>query len=176
MKRRLKGEDKALWERVARTVAPLRNSASPAAVEAAREPQPAEPPPPPPEPVPVVQPPEAAKPKPPRVIGDLDRKMRRKLARGGVTLDARIDLHGMTEAEAHGALNRFIHHSHGEGRRMVLVITGKGSGGEGRGVLRRAVPHWLLGRELSRLVVSFGPAHPNHGGDGALYVRLRTKG
>ncbi|MEO1105882.1 MAG: Smr/MutS family protein, partial [Pseudomonadota bacterium] len=76
--------------------------------------------------------------------------------------------------EAHGALSRFIGSAHLSGRRVVLVITGKGKGGEGAGILRRAVPHWLASRELQRYVVSFGPAHITHGGDGALYVRLRS--
>ncbi len=173
MKRRLKAEEAALWERVKRSVAPLRASASPAAVEAAREAS--DPPASPPSAAPIA-PPAPPKPKPPRVISDLDRKTRRMLARGGATIDGRIDLHGLTEAEAHAALVRFIAYSQAEGRRVVLVITGKGSGGEGRGVLRRAVPHWLAGRDLARLIVSFGPAHQTHGGDGALYVRLRAKG
>jgi len=141
-----------------------------------------EPPKPPPIPTPAPKtaaPPNPAKPPttraPNRAIGDLDRKDRRRLARGSEPIDARIDLHGMTQDEAHSALVRFVMTSQGSGRRTVLVITGKGRGGEGAGILRRAVPHWLGGRDLSRLVVSFGPASPSHGGDGALYVRLRSK-
>ncbi|MEM9221367.1 MAG: Smr/MutS family protein [Pseudomonadota bacterium] len=89
-------------------------------------------------------------------------------------MEARLDLHGMTQQEAHGALIRFITGSHLASRQVVLVITGKGRGGEGAGILRRAVPHWLAGRELSPIVASYGPAHQSHGGAGALYVRLRS--
>ncbi|MEO1105606.1 MAG: Smr/MutS family protein [Devosia sp.] len=184
-KRPLRHHEKALWERVAKTVEPLR-----------KPDRRIEPPPPP---APKVKPPATADAapgqnksapkkgadKPPSAAGraptksrglpDLDRKTRRKLARGNLTIEARIDLHGMTEAQAHGELIRFLDRSFRDGRRHVLVITGKGTGGEGRGVLRRAVPHWLGGKELSRLVVSFGPAHHPHGGDGALYVRLRSR-
>ncbi|MEM6846599.1 MAG: Smr/MutS family protein [Pseudomonadota bacterium] len=105
---------------------------------------------------------------------NLDRKTRRKIARGGASIDGRIDLHGMTQAEAHAALRRFVENSFFARYRMVLVITGKGSGGDGRGILRRQVPHWLAQRDLADLIAEVGPAHPSHGGDGALYVRLRT--
>jgi DNA-nicking Smr family endonuclease len=181
-KRPLKEDEKALWKKVVSEVKPLRprQETSTAAVSAATGTPPAEPEPA--APVEVVRPapapsPAARKPDRPRphpVAGDLDRKTRRKLARGMMAIDARIDLHGMTQDEAHRALARFIGASVARQRRVVLVITGKGSGGEGRGVLRRAVPHWLAGRDLTRQVVSFGPAHPSHGGDGALYIRLRT--
>lgn len=178
-RRRLSDQEKALWDRIARTVVPLRPEPHPAAMP---EPPSAPPPEPAAKPTEVPPPPQPpqSKTRAPAVRpgGDLDRKMRRKLAKGAVAIDARIDLHGMTQEEAHAALIRFIIHSVGLRRRVVLVITGKGLGeGEGRGVLRRNVPHWLTGRDLARHVVSFGSANAAHGGDGALYVRLRpTKG
>ncbi len=181
-RRPLKPGDRALWERVARTVTPLK----PARVLAPKlspqtAPPPAPPAPPPKMPAPAAPAPQnAGKAATPRVaartIGDLDRKERRRLARGVESIDARIDLHGMTQDEAHAALTRFVMGSQASGRRVILVITGKGRGGEGAGILRRAVPHWLTARELSRLVVGFGAASATHGGDGALYVRLRSKG
>ncbi|MEM6762358.1 MAG: Smr/MutS family protein [Pseudomonadota bacterium] len=111
-----------------------------------------------------------------RGIGDLDRKERRKLARDPSRIEGRIDLHGMTQAEAHAALHRFVLGSAASGQRIVLVITGKGRGGEGAGILRRAVPHWLTGKDLRRVVAGYGAAHPHHGGAGAIYVRLKGHG
>ena len=109
-----------------------------------------------------------------------------RLARGRANIDARIDLHGLTQAEAHAALLRFLHRAQAEGARFVLVITGKGTpatagtqhpaSGE-RGVLRRQVPLWLGLPEFRSCVLGFDGAHVGHGGDGALYVRLRrTRG
>jgi len=104
------------------------------------------------------------------------RKERHRLARGNAAIDARIDLHGMTQAEAHGALRRLLRRSQADGAKFVLVITGKGapdaSRGE-RGVLRRQVPMWLALPEFRRYVLGFDVADTGHGGEGALYVRLR---
>lgn len=174
-KRPLREDERRLWQQVARTVTPLGGATSAGAIEAAHdEPAPAAPAAEPSGPVPDGQ--KAVRPRPPRPPGDLDRKTRRKVARGVVAIDARLDLHGMTQDEAQAALVRFIDASVVKRRRVVLVITGKGRGGEGRGILRRAVPMWLAARELRRVVVSFGPAHHSHGGDGALYVHLRSGG
>lgn len=190
MKRRrgLREEDRRLWERVTKDVAPLRKAPMPApeappgepragvsfgAVEAARGTPGAAVPPA--EPVKRAQRPHAkakASPAPSPAPGDIDRTTRRRIARGTVPIDGRIDLHGMTQEEAHGALLRFIEASLAARRKVVLVITGKGRGGDG--VLRRMVPHWLASKALSRVVVSFGEASAAHGGDGAMYVRLRA--
>ncbi len=111
--------------------------------------------------------------------GGLDPNLRRQLVRGRVTIDARLDLHGARQIQAHARLNAFIEQSCRRGRRCVLVITGKGSGtaswGEERGVLKRLVPEWLRQEPLRTHVIGFEPAHARHGGDGALYVLLRTK-
>ncbi len=109
-----------------------------------------------------------------------DRRKVRQLRTGRITIGARIDLHGMRQREAHAALRRFLLSAHAKGHRWVLVITGKGmpegrDGDEVRGVLRRNVPRWLAEPELRKLVISIGQAAPSHGGDGALYVELRTK-
>jgi DNA-nicking Smr family endonuclease len=115
-------------------------------------------------------------PKGPPPLGPIDRRTRQRLARGTETIDARIDLHGRTQGEAHEALLRFLHRAQGHGARIALVITGKGgireSGGN-RGVLKRHVPLWLGLPEFRIYVSGFEPAHPEHGGEGALYVRLR---
>ena len=99
-----------------------------------------------------------------------------QLARGRAAIDARIDLHGMTQAQAHGALRLFLHRAQTSGARFVLVITGKGAPnaphGE-RGVLRQQVPLWLALPEFRACVLGFDVAHAGHGGEGALYVRLR---
>lgn len=109
-----------------------------------------------------VSPPEAA---------PLGRKAKRRLSRGTGAIDSRLDLHGRTQAEAHDALLGFLHWAQGRGDRVVLVITGKGRGE--RGVLKRQVPMWLRLPEFRACVVGFEPAGPGHGGEGALYVRLR---
>ncbi len=124
----------------------------------------------PPEPVPVA----------------LDRKRARRVARGAEEIEARLDLHGMTQDDAHYALTGFVFRCHVQGLRFVLVITGKGGAGSRndddgsfvarpRGVLRRNVPRWLGSAELAPMVVSYTTAHIRHGGEGALYVQLRVK-
>ena len=110
----------------------------------------------------------------------IDGATSRKLRRGKLPVDGRIDLHGMRQNEAHEALTRFLHASYGRGRRCVLVITGKGrsearDGYEQPGILRRKVPDWLQTGSVAPLIVGFEPAHLRDGGDGALYVLLRRK-
>jgi DNA-nicking Smr family endonuclease len=106
----------------------------------------------------------------------LGRRERSQLSRGRKEIDARLDLHGMTQTRAHRALSGFLQRAHHDGLTFVLVITGKGRtvGGESeRGVLRRQVPQWLNLPEFRTLVVGFEEAHIGHGGEGALYVRIR---
>jgi DNA-nicking Smr family endonuclease len=98
--------------------------------------------------------------------------MKQRVARGKERIDARLDLHGLTQSEAHGDLLRFLRNAHARDARLVLVITGKGRGPE-PGVLRRQVPQWLGLPEFRALVIGFEDAHANHGGEGALYVRVR---
>ncbi len=98
--------------------------------------------------------------------------MTRRVARGKEAIDARLDLHGLTQAQAHSALLRFLRNAHARDARLVLVITGKGRGDE-PGVLKRQVPQWLGLPEFRSLVVGFEDARIAHGGEGALYVRLR---
>jgi DNA-nicking Smr family endonuclease len=174
-------KDAELWARVAGTAKPLRKGAvaptprSPAERQgkAAKEAEPAPRPP-----VPKVPP----KPAPTARGEALDRQTARQLERGRLPVEARLDLHGMRQREAHAALRRFLKSAQGKGYRHVLVITGKGTDSEARrsfyeederGVLRQAVPHWLAAPDLAQVVVSFAPAPRRLGGEGALYVRLR---
>jgi len=114
-------------------------------------------------------PPKVAAP-PPSPLG---RRKRGRVARGKDHIDGRLDLHGLTQAEAHGALLRFLRAASARGARLVLVITGKGGGDGERGVLRRQLPHWLALPEFRALVIGFEQAHIAHGGEGAWYVSVR---
>lgn len=106
----------------------------------------------------------------------LDKSNARKLREGKRQIEARMDLHGMTQDQAHRALNAFIEASASAGRRCVLVITGKGGKGDGSiGVLRQQVPRWLNQSPLRPLVLAFSYATPKDGGEGALYVLLKRK-
>ncbi len=114
---------------------------------------------------------------PPKPLASLDRRTRQKLARGREPIEARLDLHGLTQSEAHAALTRFLRRAQGDDQRFVLIVTGKGARGDGgeRGVLRRRVPQWLAMPEMRDTVLGFETAHAGHGGDGALYVRIRKR-
>lgn len=127
-----------------------------------------------------------ARPKAP-LLADFDRKAVRRIRSGRIEIEARLDLHGMRQDEAHRALRSFLGGCQGRGLRWVLVITGKGraSGNEDdvrkpiyvndeRGVLRRSVPRWLTEPDLRPLVVSYTTAALHHGGEGALYIQLRV--
>jgi DNA-nicking Smr family endonuclease len=116
-------------------------------------------------------------------LAPIERRLRQRLSRGQISIDMRIDLHGMRQDEAHSALRNFLSRARQSEAKVVLVVTGKGAnkcrnetafGSEG-GVLRRTVPHWLSAPELRQLVLGFEEAAPIHGGGGALYVRLRSK-
>ena len=196
--RRLSDDDEKLWHHVARSVAPVRMkprvpdtaapelAAEPAASHLHAEPrvlghraEPAG------KPHPVQH-----EPRPRKVpaLADFDRRTARRIARGAVEIEARLDLHGMRQGEAHGALRSFLHAAHARGLRVVLVITGKGAPESSarpdhdpgldprdRGVLRRNVPRWLAEPELRQIVVSHTPAAIRHGGDGAMYLHLRGR-
>jgi DNA-nicking Smr family endonuclease len=173
--RPLRDDERALWGHVTRSVSPLKRRKP--AIEA----PPGEAPPPDQKSrvkAPVVTAPLPVQtPKAPP-LAPLDRRLKQKVARGKEPIDARIDLHGMTQSEAHHALVRFFRAAQRDGARMVLVITGKGArpGADPfaeRGVLRRQVPSWLESAELRPFVIGFEEAGRGHGGQGALYVRVR---
>ncbi len=168
-RRSLSDDERVLWSTITRSIAPLkgrkraedaaeiapaetRSTARPAASPAATPPRRTTPPP----------------------LAPIDRRTKQRLARGATEIGGRLDLHGLTQAEAHAALARFLHGAQARDVKVVLVITGKGgSDGEGRGVLKRQVPMWLEGPELRSLVIGYDNAGIGHGGAGALYVRVR---
>ena len=108
-----------------------------------------------------------------KMATDLDSRTDEKLRRGQMTIDGRVDLHGLGQDEAREVLNTFLLSGYHHGRRCVLVITGKGR--DGKGVLRTLVPEWLREGALANIVLRFYPARPQHGGQGALYVLLRRQ-
>ena len=177
--RKLSTDERTLWKTVTQSVSPLsralvddqpEEAAAAGDVEAPKAPKPA-PAAPSPRPKP--------EPKGPPPLAPLGRRLRQKLVRGTESIDARIDLHGKTQQAAHAALMRFVRTAQAEGAKTVLVVTGKGgprSDGDPyteRGVLRRQVPLWLTAPELRDVVLGVEAAHAGHGGEGALYVRLR---
>ena len=112
----------------------------------------------------------------------LDRRLKRRLSSGKADVDDMIDLHGMTQAQAHHALHTFLWRAADVGARLVLVITGKGGWRSSAdphsgdvGVLRRQTPQWLRDPGLRAIVLSVEEAARPHGGSGALYVRLRRR-
>jgi DNA-nicking Smr family endonuclease len=179
-RRGLTADEHELWSQVTRSVAPLRRVRAPREAEPEKaEPERAKPPVLPPSPsAPVSRPPPSPPLRAP-APAPFDRRLKQRLARGREGLDDTLDLHGMTQAQAHAALVGFLRAARAHDARLVLVITGKGARdgdfAAGRGVLRRQVPLWLKSRELREYVVGFDAAHAAHGGDGALYVRVRRR-
>lgn len=175
-RRTLTEEDRELWDLVAKQVKPLRKyrttkvhatprteaSAAAPVTKAALSQRP------------FAQAPTARPSKPAMPpLAPLGKRERTKLSRGRSEIEARLDLHGMTQARAHRALTGFLHRAHHDGLTFVLVITGKGRSGGESGVLRRQVPEWLSLPEFRAFVVGFEEAGIGHGGEGALYVRIR---
>ena len=106
----------------------------------------------------------------------LEKRTQMRLRRGQVTIEARLDLHGMTQSQAHDRVYRFLEAARNNGLRTVLVITGKGLRRDGQmGVLRSAVPRWLNEPPLRDWIKAFDYAAPRDGGEGALYILLRRR-
>lgn len=113
----------------------------------------------------------------------IDRREKKRIVQGRSSIEARLDLHGMTQREAHAALFGFLRSSQARGFKHVLVITGKGSRGDpdpysygsDKGVLRRVVPKWLSEPDIRSIIVGFEEAHRSLGGAGALHIRLRSR-
>lgn len=152
----IKPKDFYLWNRVARTVAPLKKGRAKssdddfAALMRAGDP------------------PVKTKPRP---TAPLSQRADKKTRRGQISIDAKIDLHGMTQSEAFEALQRSLIRSYNRNRKCILVITGKGFRGEG--VLKQKLPLWLEHSDIRPMIAEFSPAHIRHGGSGAFYVFLR---
>ena len=105
----------------------------------------------------------------------IERPVTKKLGKGRLPIEARIDLHDMTQIVAHYALLGFLRRAQADGMRHVLVITGRGASFGSRGVIKRSLPHWFDTAEFRPLVAGFEPAERGHGGDGAFYVRVRRR-
>jgi DNA-nicking Smr family endonuclease len=168
-------DDRALWRKTMRDVKPL-TPTRPARAAEPEEPE-VEPAPAPRSRL-VAAPAKPSKSLPPLAPGaspGVDRRTAEKFRRGQLAVEARLDLHGLTQEEAHRALASFIQRAHASGLRTVLVITGKGGFGDARGVLKEAVPRWLNESDLRPRVLSCAWAQPKHGGAGALYVLLRRQ-
>jgi DNA-nicking Smr family endonuclease len=187
-RRELSEEEQVLWAGIARSIRPLRRTETDKSIgvkPALEKSAPAKPAQRQKTTVPLKPPAEAAKPlaRAPQAArqapAPLGRRLKQRVARGRESIDARLDLHGRTQDEAHAALLRFLRRAQGEGAKIVLVVTGKGARRReqtiesDRGVLRRQVPMWLALPEFRSFVVGFEVAHAAHGGEGALYVRLR---
>lgn len=192
--RSLTPEEAELWRAVMKDAEPLpprRARKAGRAVppgESTPEPEPPPPPPIPPIPKPAPKSRPATPPPPPPVpaasrphalshgetVG-IDRRTAGRFVRGRMEIDGRLDLHGMTQESAHRALCAFLARAYDNGHRCVIVVTGKGTRGEGGGVLRRKVPQWLNDPGLRHRILSFAHAQPQHGGEGALYVLLKRQ-
>lgn len=175
--RRLSDEEIALWVEVAKSIAKRRGASLPTSAVPLSSPTPAPPPAPP-----AAPPTKPRKPSGPPPLAPLERRLKRDLSRGRAGIDSALDLHGMTQAQAHHALRGFLARAQAQGDRLVIVVTGKGnspvqtkttSWNDEPGVLRRLVPHWLREPDLRAVVLGFEEAGRAHGGAGALYVRLR---
>ena len=181
-KGRLSPEDREMWGKVARTLTPLHperaktleqemaQALETTSVSAPTRPKTAT----------AIQAPQPAKPPVHPPLHQLEHRFRKKLVRGKKSLDARIDLHGLTQHHAHDRLRGFLYEAQARGHQVVLVITGKGKGPDPaymdeRGILRRMVPQWLAQPDLRNVVIGYEEAHTSHGGGGALYVRIRKR-
>jgi DNA-nicking Smr family endonuclease len=181
--RKLSVEDRILWSKVAKSTRPLperqsqmdafdaflaeEQAAEDASVEQAKKSAPV----PASQPIPLA----AQKQQPSHKHHPLERPVKRKIAKGRLPLEARIDLHGLFQSEAHGMLLDFLLRAHQRGLRHVLVITGKGSSMGSEGALKRAVPFWFSKPEFRYLISSYEDAAREHGGEGALYIRLARR-
>jgi DNA-nicking Smr family endonuclease len=171
--RKLSDEDRILWNRVAKTATPLKGKtvrllSDPVPVDMAMMDQ-------------MLVADAAAAPvnSPPKgrpQAHRFDAPTRNKLSKGRLPIEGRVDLHGLTQREAHALLLSFLHRAYADGMRYVLVITGKGSSFGSDGVLRRAVPEWLATPSFRSLISSHDSAVRHHGGSGAIYIRLRRHG
>ncbi|MGV2101975.1 MULTISPECIES: Smr/MutS family protein [unclassified Rhizobium] len=179
--RKLSTDERILWGRVAKSTRPMSGkaeelteldaflAAAEAEIEKAEQQRKAAP-------VAEQAPPTPAAKKTSGVHHPLERPVKRKIAKGRLALEARIDLHGLVQSEAHVILLDFLIRAHERGMRHVLVITGKGSSLGSEGALKRAVPFWFSKPEFRYLISSYETAAQHHGGEGALYIRLARRG
>jgi len=105
----------------------------------------------------------------------VDRANAERLKRGLYPIAVSLDLHGMTQAEAHRRLGLFVEAARAAGHRCILVVTGRGLAPDGPGILKRSVPRWLEEGGMRRHILAIAQAQPRHGGAGALYLLLRRR-
>ena len=171
-RRALSPEERVLWAAVTKTIVPLQDASAGYEDDAAETPAPAQSP--------------SISAKTMRIgtvvsenrippLAPLGRRLKKRVGGGKETIDGRLDLHGLTQSQAHAALLHFLRSASVRGARLVLVITGKGArAAEGeRGILKRAVPQWLGLPEFRAFVIGYEDAQATHGGEGALYIRIR---
>lgn len=168
-------DEARIWRAITRDVAPLSGRDI---VADEPPPEPIEPAPPDPVVTIRLQPPPPPKRELPGLghgeTPGLDRRSADRMKKGEMVIDGRLDLHGLTQDSAHGALTAFVCRAFDAGKRCLLVITGKGTR-EGSGVLRANVPRWLNQAPLRDRILGFSYARPQHGGEGALYVLIRRR-
>jgi DNA-nicking Smr family endonuclease len=183
-RRPISEEERALWQMIAKTAKPLKRRrksepSAPASVPPVGKPTPKaahqKSKPAPKAPAPIPPPPQRPHTLAHGIAVGIDKRQAERFKRGKTPIEGRIDLHGRTQAQAHDDLHDFVARAHAAGKRMVLVITGKGITGAKSGVLRENVPRWLNEPILRRHVLAFDYAEPQHGGEGALYVLLKRK-
>jgi DNA-nicking Smr family endonuclease len=174
---RPKDHERALWQAAMRDVKPLKRArASPSAAHSHR-PAKGEAPAPRPVPAPPPKPTITVNPSPLQIshgrAAGIDRRSAEKLRRGRLGIEDRLDLHGLTQDAASQRLAAFLERAELEGKRCILVITGKGLASGG--ILRDQVPRWLNQPPNRSRVLAFDYARPQHGGTGALYVLLKRR-
>jgi DNA-nicking Smr family endonuclease len=182
-RRPISEDERALWQSVAKTAKPLkrrRKSERPPAAASSEKSAPK---------ATRVKPKPAAKaplpaPTPPLpkhhelshgLSVGIDKRQAERFRGGRLPIEGRIDLHGRTQQQAHDDLRGFLADAHADGKRCVLVITGKGMTASKSGVLKENVPRWLNEPGLRRHVLAFDYAERQHGGEGALYVLLKRQ-
>jgi DNA-nicking Smr family endonuclease len=173
----LSEEDRILWHSVAVTATPLKGKAAPLISAPQVEVKPVAP-----DSLGVALPAagshEAKRPAPKTIAPPqqrIDKPTHTKIAKGRIVIEGKVDLHGLTQSEAHSMLLGFLHQAFARGRRHVLVVTGKGASFGSDGVLKRAVPAWFATPPFRALVGGYHEAARQHGGAGALYVKLRRR-
>lgn len=174
MRRALRPEELNLWARVAATIHPAPGRHAPLAPAPALEAASTAPAAPKPKPGTPAKPESVARRvrphSPPEAI---EPGRKRRLTRERDPIGPRLDLHGLDQDQARARLIAFLNRARDEGWRAVLVITGKGSRGDG--VLRRMTPEWLAAPGLRDVVAGISEAHRRHGGEGAIYVALKRR-
>ncbi len=177
--RGLARDDLRVWRAVASGVTPLPGRIVPQDDQDDNPPPPDDPPQPPSLAVPASLARPVPQPKAPLpglshgTTPGVDKRSAERMKKGQMDIEARLDLHGMTQDGAHGALTAFVTRAYDQGRRCVLVITGKGA--QGAGILRAQVPRWLNQPPLRERILGFSHARPQHGGEGALYLLIRRR-